>query len=346
MRKWGVVVAVFGVLMLTGAAVLRFVILPGSMQLPADTNEKVVYSGTMTALNAAALQRGDSKNAVIRDLPVTIQRTIKVEQTDGNKALVSDSSVITTKQGGQKVATNQYFYTVDRKTMMAVPNFTSHPAQNAQGLAIGFPIGAKQQPYTGWLVEAQNTAPTNYVGKGNVQGVAVYQYKSDATVPVKNPAATGMPAALPKALLPMLAKAFGLSPALQQQLAKALPAMPANVPVAYSFTNNGNYWVEPTTGVVVNMNRATTTSFSIAGLPALKVPVSALAITYTPQNLADMVNKANDGLDKVFLYGTAIPLALLVLGLIAIGASVPMIRHHKEQPPSAPTAPGKPALTH
>jgi len=293
MRKWGVVVAVFGVLMLAGAAVLRFVILPGSMQLPADTNEKVVYSGTMTALNAAALQRGDAKNAVIRDLPVMIQRTIKVEQTDGNKALVSDSSVITTKQGGQQVATNQYFYTVDRKTMMAVPNFTSHPAQNAQGLAIGFPIGAKQQPYTG-----------------------------------------------------LLAKAFGLSPALQQQLAKALPAMPANVPVAYSFTNNGNYWVEPTTGVVVNMNRATTTSFSIAGLPALKVPVSALAITYTPQNLADMVNKANDGLDKVFLYGTAIPLALLVLGLIAIGASVPMIRHHKEQPPSAPTAPGKPALTH
>ena len=100
MRKWGVVVAVFGVLMLAGAAVLRFVILPGSMQLPADTNEKVVYSGTMTALNAAALQRGDAKNAVIRDLPVMIQRTIKVEQTDGNKALVSDSSVITARQGG------------------------------------------------------------------------------------------------------------------------------------------------------------------------------------------------------------------------------------------------------
>jgi len=253
--------------------------------------------------------------------------------------------VITAQQGGQTVTTSKYFYAVDRKTMEAVPNFTRYPAQNAQGLVIGFPIGAKAQTYTGWLVEAQNTAPTTYQGKGNVQGVAVYQYKSDATVPVNNPAATGLPVAMPKALLPVLAKASGLSPALQQQLAQKLPALPANVPLAYTFTNLGNYSVEPTTGVVVNMNRATTTSFSIAGLPALKIPLSVLAITYTPQNRADMVNKANDGLSKLSLYGTAIPLALLVLGLIAIGASVPMIRHRKEQPPSAPTAPGKPALT-
>ena len=344
MRKWGVVVAVLGVLMLTGAAVLRFVILPNSMQLPANTNETIVYGGKMTALNAAALQRGDVKHAVTRDLPVTIHRTVKVMQTDGNKALVSDSSLITT-QSGQTMTTSQYFYTVDRKTLEAIPNFTSHPAQNAQGLVIGFPIGSKQQTYTGWLVEAQNTAPSTYVGTGNVKGVAVYQYKSDATVPVKNPAATGLPVAMPKALLPALANAFGLSPALQQQLAQKLPALPANVPVAYSFTNLGNYSVEPTTGVVVNMNRATTTSFSIAALPALKVPVSALAITYTPQNLVDMVNKANNGLNAISLYGTTIPLVLLILGLIAIGASVPMMRHHKEQPPSAPTAPGKPVLT-
>jgi hypothetical protein len=346
MRKWGVAVAVLGVLMLTGAAVLRFVILPGSMQLPADTNEKVVYTGTMTAPNAAALQRGDMKNAMTRDLPVTVQRTVKVVQTDGNKALISDSSVVTAKQSGQTVATNKYFYTIDRKTMEAVPNFSGQAVQNAQGLVIGFPIGAKQQTYTGWLVEAQNTAPTTYVGEGTVKGVAVYQYKSDATVPVKNPAATGLPVAMPKALLPVLAAASGLSPALQQQLAQKLPALPAIVPLAYTFTNIGNYSVEPTTGVVVNMNRATTTYFSIAGFPAVKIPLSALAITYTPQNLTDMVNKANDGLGKITLYGTTIPLALLILGLISIGGSVLMIRHRKEAPPSAPTTPSKPALTH
>jgi hypothetical protein len=345
MRKWGVAVAVLGVLMVAGAAVLRFVILPGSMQLPADTNEKVVYTGKMSAPNPAALQRGDVKNAVTHDLPVTIQRTVKVVQTAGNKALISDSSVVTAQRGGQKLTTNKYLYTIDRKTMEAIPNFSGQVVQNAQGLVIGFPIGAKQQTYTGWLVEAQNTAPTTYVGRGNVKGVAVYQYKSDATVPVKNPAATGLPAAMPKALLPLLAMASGLPPAVQQQLAQKLPALPAIVPVAYTFTNIGNYAVEPTTGVVVNMDRATTTFVSIAGLPAVKIPMSALAITYTPQNLADMVNKANDGLSKVSLYGTTIPLVLLILGVAAIGASAWMIRHRKERPPSAPTTPSKPALT-
>lgn len=226
MRKWGVAVAVLGVLMLTGAAVLRFVILPGSMQLPADTNEKIVYTGTMTALNASALQHGDVQHAVTRGLPVTINRAIKVVQTDGNKALVQDSSVITAQQGGQTVATSKYYYAVDRKTLEAIPNFTSYPAQPAQGMVIGFPMGAKEQPYSGWLVEAQTTTSSAYVGKGTVKGVAVYQYKSDSTVPVKNPAATGLPAALPKALLPVLAKAYGLSPALQQQLAQKLPRCP------------------------------------------------------------------------------------------------------------------------
>lgn len=89
------------------------------------------------------------------------------------------------------------------------------------------------------------------------------------------------------------------------------------------------------------MNRATTTSFSVPGLQAVKIPLSALAITYTPENVTDMANKANDGLDKVSLFGTTIPLVLLILGLIAIGASVPMIRHRKEQPPSTPTTPDK-----
>lgn len=345
MRRWGVAVAILGVLMLAGAAVLRFVIIPGSMQLPANTNETIVYTGKMTALNAAALQHGDMHHAVTRGLPVTIHRTIKVLQTDGNKALVQDSSVITAQQGGQTVATSKYYYAVDRKTLNAIPNFTSYPVQNAQGMVIGFPMGAKQQPYAGWLVEAQNITSSAYAGKGNVQGVAVYQYKSDATVPVKNAAAAGLPAAMPKALLPVLAQASGLSPALQQQLGQRLPALPANVPLTYSFLNLGNYWVEPVTGVMVNMNRATTTSFSVPGLPAVKIPVSALEITYTPQNVTDMVNKANDGLSKVSLYGTTIPLVLLILGLIAIGASVPMIRHREERPPSAPAAPGKPALT-
>ena len=176
MRKWGVLVAVLGLLMVTGAAALRFVVVPNGQTLPSDTDEKVEYAGTLTAVDPAALQSGDVKGAVVRDLAVTVDRHLEVLETEGDQARVVDSSLVTASESGEVVSEREYYYAVDRKTLHAVPNFSGEPVEDAEGLAIGFPIGAEKLNYVGWVQEAEDTAHVMYQGETEVRGLAVYEY--------------------------------------------------------------------------------------------------------------------------------------------------------------------------
>lgn len=69
MRKWGVVVAVVGLLLLPGAAVLRFVVVPTGQMLPADTAAQIEYAGTLTAVDPGAIGEGTSTPRPCRTCP-------------------------------------------------------------------------------------------------------------------------------------------------------------------------------------------------------------------------------------------------------------------------------------
>ena len=72
---------------------------PGQ-ELPADTDEKVQYAGTLTALDPAALLTGEAEDAVVRDVPVTVDRRLEVLESDEDRARVVDSSVVTATDSG------------------------------------------------------------------------------------------------------------------------------------------------------------------------------------------------------------------------------------------------------
>ena len=347
MRKWGVVVAVFGLLMLVAAAVLSFVVVPNGQQLPADTNEPVQYAGTLTALDPAALLDGEAEAAVVRDVPVTVDRRLEVLDTDEDRARVVDSSVITAADSGETISEREYFYAIDRKSMHAVPNFTDEQVEDAEGLVVGFPIGAEKMNYVGWVQEAEDTAHVMYQGEDELRGLEVYKYGgqfSGVPTPDQIP---GAPTSLPKDQLGGLLEAVDAPADLQDQLEAALPLLPDDIPLAYTYTTDDSYTVEPTTGIIVDMTKVSTISVGMAGLPDVTFPIVENTVGYTPANVVNEVARAQDGLDQIRLYGTTIPLILLGLGVVALVASVPMMRHRRrtedEAPPTA--APRPPAMT-
>lgn len=345
MRRWGVVVAVLGVLLLAGAAVLAWVVVPNGQVLPADTDDKIVYAGTLTSLDQAALARGDVENAIDQDVPIRVHRHVQALQTEGDKARVSDSAVVTEVGSGRIVDKSTHFYTIDRQSLMAVPNFTDKPAVRAEGLVIGFPIGTEKYNYLGWVQEAEDTGHAQYQGEGKVQGLPVYRFAGEATFELTGDLAPGA-TSMPKSELPGMVEAMGLPAETQQLLDSALPLLPDEIPLTYSLTTSDKYTVEPTTGVIVDMVKTTTTSVGMAGVPDMQFPVADVTVRYTPQNVTDMVAKARDGADQVQLYGTTIPLALAGVGLLFLVVSIPMIarrRRGEETPPPAP--PREPALT-
>ena len=240
MRKWGVVVAVLGLLMLVGAAALSFVLVLNGQQLPADTNEKVQYAGTLTALDPAALLSGEAEDAVVRDVPVTVDRRLEVLETDEDRARVVDSSVVTATESGETVSEREFFYAIDRKTMHAVPSFTDEPVEDAEGLVVGFPIGSEPLNYVGWVQEAEDTAHVMYQGEDEVRGLAVYKYGGQFTGVPTPDQIPGAPTSLPKDQLPGLLEAVDAPADLQDQLEAALRAEGLDVTVLNAGTRSGS----------------------------------------------------------------------------------------------------------
>lgn len=344
MRKWGVVVAVLGVLMLAGAAVLRYVVVPGGQMLPADTNEKIVYVGTQKTVNQEALQTGDTANAMTSS-PVKVDRQVEVLQTEGDKARVSDAALVTDTANGKTVSDTEHFYTIDRKSLMAIPNFTDKPAEKAEGLVIGYPIGTEKVNYVGWLQEVKDTGHSLYSGETEVEGLPVYRFAGtfSTALPADQIPAGGM-TSVAKADLVNMVKALGLPADLQKQLQSALPVLPARIPLTYTYGQADKYLVEPTTGVIVDMTRKTTVSVGMAGLESMQFPLYQLTVTYTPKNVTDMVSKAQDGVDQLQLYGTTIPLVLAGLGVLFLIVSIPMMVRRKEKEVLPPTPPRQSAM--
>jgi hypothetical protein len=348
MRKWGVVLVVVGMLMLAGAAVLRFVVVPNGQMLPADTAEQIEYAGTLTAVDPAAIGGGDLDAATVRDVPLTVERNFEVLETEGDLARVSDAATVTVTESGEVVSETERIYTIDRRSMHAVPNFTEEPAEDAEGLVVGFPVGAEKLNYVGWVQEVEETAHVLYQGETTVEDLTVYEYSGEHTTEVSGgDLVEGAPESLPKEQLVGLVEAVGVPAELQEQLSAALPILPDQVPLAYTFSTEDSYLVEPTTGIIVDMTKATRTSVGMAGFEDVRFPVVETTVEYTSDNVVDQAAVAQDGLDQIQLYGTTIPLVLLGLGVVAIGASIPMLRRRRTPGEATPPAsdPRSPALT-
>lgn len=345
MRKLGVLVAVLGLLMLAGAAALRFVVVPNGQMLPSDTDEKVTYAGTLTAVDPAALQSGDVEGATIRDLAVTVDRHLQVLETEGDLARVVDSALVSATGSGEVVSKREYYYAVDRKSLQAVPNFTDEPVEDAEGLTIGFPIGAEKLNYVGWVQEAEDTAHVMYQGEDEVRGLPVYQYGGEFSGEPTKAQIPGAPTSLPKEQLTGLLVAVDAPTNLQKQLSDALPLLPDTIQLTYTYTTDDSYSVEPTTGIIVKMRKVSAIKVGMAGFPDVTFPLVKSTVGYTAANVTQEVQRAQDALDQITLYGTTIPFVLLGLAAVALVASVPLIRHRRRPPDDvSPTAAHQPPV--
>ncbi|MBJ8347054.1 DUF3068 domain-containing protein [Antrihabitans sp. YC2-6] len=319
--------------MLVAAAGMRYVVLPSRMILPADTDTTIVYDGTVSGVNAEAAATGDLANLIMRSVPVRVERHVKVVEADKTRALVNDHSVVSFVESGKVFATTDYFYTLDRKSMHSVSNFTTHAAENSVGITIGFPIGTGTHSYTGWVQELRATAEIGYVITEDHYGLETYRFSGKATGPVTDPATLAkLPAQMPRDQLSLLAMALDVPQAMQSQLTSALSTLPETVQLTYALDQVGTFSVDPTTGIIVDMSRSNVTSVVLNQAPAVAIPISTVKIKYTRQNVVDQAALAIDGNRTVALFGTAIPAALVVLGLLSIVGSIPAIVGRRHTP--------------
>lgn len=327
MRKLGVALGVLGLLLVAASALLRFVILPAQAQLPSDTHEVRYYAGTAsTMLNPTALSSGDLSNVLLRNVPITIDRTVKVTKTDGHKAVVNDARVLKGPGGAQVNATN-YTYAVDRKSLEPVPPFGGAQAVPDDALTVSWPIPTHQHDYSAYVVDTRGTVPAKYSGKATLNGLTTYVFNTNVTpAKITEPKVlASYPAVLPKSMLSALPQALGYSSTQATALGKLLAAMPDPIPISYLYSGKTTLWIAPDTGAIVKTTKTETRTavIDVAGLsrPVPLTTVMNLTYTQTPNSVGEAVSKAKDDANALTLLGTTLPIIGLVVGVLLIGVA-------------------------
>jgi Porin PorA len=326
MRKAAIACGVVGVVFLVGAGLLAFWITPQFIaRLPANSNTVRTYDGQIRSLvDPVALQQGNFAAAIKVGLPETLRQQVQVQQTSGNTALVRDANTATVS--GRQIGAVTSHYAVDRQSLEAT---RSHPGNwnvtPASGLTVSWPIGAKQQNYTGWVDFTQTTTPLKYLRQEQHGGVSTYVYQATVpATPIRNPQVLqGLPRSMPARVLQQVGKSGLVSPSLLAGLAKFRPA--AQIPLGYTYEGTSTYWVAPATGEVVDISTAEKEMGGVALSGGKIIPViPVLADSYRGSNASVQAAAADatNGGNTIQAFGTIVPIVAAVLGFVLVVIAV------------------------
>jgi Porin PorA len=327
MRKAAIPLGIIGIILLVAGGLMAWWITPSYIaRVPSNYNKTRTYTGTIQSLvSPAALATGNLAAAVKTGLPAKLTDQVRVLQTSGNTAQMQDTRIITTS--GTPVAKTVTNYAVDRSNLMAT---SSHPSNwlvtPAKGLTVSFPLGAKKQNYTGWVYLTKTTTTLKYVKQVQQGGINTYEYQATVPpTPIKDTQAlTGLPTSLPTSLLPSISGAGLIPPADLAALSRAFPGA-TSVPLAYTYQAMNTYFVDPNTGLVVNVSNNEIEKGGIALPNGTIVPVlPVLADTYhaTPASLSAAVNDAKNGSTTISTWGVTVPIIAASVGFVCLVAAV------------------------
>ncbi len=327
MRKAGVASGIVGVLLVIAAFLTAFWITPSYIaRLPGNYNKTYTYQGTLSRLlDPTALASGNLAGAFKTGLPQTIGMHVKVLRTSGNAAQVKYTNSETIS--GIPVASVTENYAVDRRSLEAT---ASHPSNwsvtKARGLVVSWPIPAEKHNYTGWVELTGTTVPLKYIKQVQHGGISTYEYQSavPATPITSSQALAALPKSLPVALAPKL-KAAGLISASQASALGKLFPHAASIPLGYTYESTSTYWVDPATGLIVDI-KSSERQLGGVKLPGGKivpfVPVLIGDYQATKSSLNAAVSNARNGASAISTWGITVPVIAGVVGflLVMLGA--------------------------
>jgi hypothetical protein len=339
-RTFGIIAIVVGVLLMGFAPILRWGIAPNLTVLPGDLNTTRVFTGTAAVLaNPTALSGTTVGPAILRNVPITVTHADKVLKTSGDNALVKDTRIVT--MPGFTVANLVYNVSVDRKNFHA--NTAMAGALPATGIVFNFPIGTKTHNYTGWVADTGTTVPLTYMGKAKRGGISTYVFQEvQSAARITDPQLLKLlPATATKADLLRQVPAFGFSAAQLKQLSDLMVKLPDPVSLAYTFSDRSTFWVDPKTGVVVDVQRHEVRAANFV-LGSALIPMSAImdfTYTSTPATLKAATNDAKNNASGMTLITDTLPAVSLTAGAVLFVIGIGLVAYRRRPTATPPVQP-------
>ncbi|MFW5691738.1 MAG: porin PorA family protein [Chloroflexota bacterium] len=361
----GGILAFLGVAMVVIGLVLMLVIVPGIKVFPEDVDTTRTFDMTfLTLLDAESLEFANYPEG--EDHALRINRNIRVEAVEGNTTLIREEQTIL--DGETPLVQQIKHYALDRQSLIPVTEYPEDWAENEgfwmrEGQVIGWPIGVEERDYDGWNDDTRATVDLEFQERQEHEGIQTYFYTAAADpqrITDAHAEVLGLPASLTTMQLAQLASGVDVegvelsTPArlrLIQTLGQAVEEVVgegSDIPLEYYYDYVGEYWIEPTTGVLIDTtkyeHRAATFPQAVRDRFAeilteaeqdpeannyvppdildalLPITVNAFYYEMSEESVQGAIDDATGSRDQIVLFGSTLPL-ILILGGVLIGGT-------------------------
>jgi Porin PorA len=373
-------------------------IAPGQLvKYPTHVDKTVVASGKFSLAVNPSTGTPLSKPEV---LPLTIHRRLRVVSSTGSQAVVKENDL--EQIGTLPQQDVQQRYVLDRSSLQNVAGGEAYaytPATHvnrSSAFSVNLPFGAHSGPYQVWKNEVGRSYTFRQQG-GTVSrdGVTLIPFQGEVTdVPAQSYylatlAPLGhLPTRTTIAQLTPQLKALGINPAQLQTVllpqlsapdrAAISSALSRPIPLRYVVSAKTRILVEPTTGIIVSLDRINESlgvQPQLGGLSAIATvlgksayrsnpviagarnalaklshtPATATVFSYsygqTPASVADIAAYAKSGAQKIKTVETTIPLGVLLLGVLSAATGLILWRRERSGEGEAPSGESRSSQT-
>jgi Porin PorA len=302
-RLLGAVAFCLGILLIIGAALIKWVAAPALVKAPLDINSVTVSEGNAQVFVVASQS--------VMPVHVIATRTVRGDQGAGtsNVAVYDETLCLRTSTSGPAdaqgcvISTDPGFIqkTTDRiafnrKTGLAVPDGQYHASVNGDptiihdGLGYTFPIGTKQRSYPFFDTVLGRAFPMTFEASEKVNGLTSYRFVQ--TIPDS--------------------------------------AIKINGVLPGTYSNVRTVWVEPKTGVIVKGSEQIAQKFSDGGIAFTGT------LVFNDATVRSQVAYAKDKAGQIDLIRMWVPLGSVLLGVILLIVGVLLMLGRRSARPAAP----------
>jgi len=293
-RRVGFVLVFVGLFLLFFGVVERVYAYPRLKKAPLDQYSQPVATGTGTYFNRSPDKLKEITGAQLKNVR-TVRGHVKAG-TDEVAVWDSFNSTVDTADQGVITATQERI-ALDRVTAQSVQCCGENPRH--QGLTLKFPFDTEKTTYQFWDGPAQRALPAAFTRTEKLNGLTVYRFEQRIDrLDVGDQDIPGTLAGEPDT-----------------------PSVQTNI----IYSNTKTLWVEPATGIIVKAQQDATQVLETQGGEQVLTLLDAV-LTYDEATVDGNADDASSGANRLRLLGTVLPFAALLLGLVAVGAGLVLLR--------------------
>ncbi|GEM_PF-3566966 len=323
-----------GIVLVTAGLVVMLGIAPRYRTMQDAMTLTQRYEGTLrTSIDVTTLES-------LRSPRLNVQRSVSVADTHGSTALVRDERVVRIPQG--RLRRTVVHYALDRTTMLCTDSYPESWSRSSGfwprlGLMALWPYDVARRDYELWVDAYRRAVPLRFAGEVEHARSArtAYRFTASGDQQPMSPDEVEflkLPETIDTERLQTLQENPDVNPVLRRLLPDVLAAWTEEtVPVAYSWEFHTTYWVEPRTGILLDMRTRNTlrvgvaeevvTRTALATLPAaqratLEVIVEDASYVSTEATVAAAVKQVDQSVAALELHATILPIVLVVTGLV------------------------------